>query len=232
MDYMEKRIVLVGVGHVFDISQQIKEIIEYVKPDIIALELDERRLKALLSRKFAKNVPLFYKLLGKMQENIAKKYNVETGSEMLAGFEKANEMNIPAVCIDMDAQSVFLRLWKNMPLRKKLSLIFGGFVGLFFSKNKVEKEVMLFEKNADKYLSHFERYFPQVKKILIDERNEFMASRLRMYLDEYDLIVAIVGEGHTLGLENILQEYASLLTIHLTDIREGKWRELLQTNPI
>ncbi|OYT60284.1 hypothetical protein B6U81_04950, partial [Thermoplasmatales archaeon ex4484_30] len=104
---------------------------------------------------------------------------------------------------------------------KKLSLIFGGFVGLFFSKNKVEKEVM-----------HFERYFPQVKKILIDERNEFMASRLRMYLDEYDLIVAIVGEGHILGLENILQEYASLLTIHLTDIREGKWRELLQTNPI
>ncbi|RLF45720.1 MAG: hypothetical protein DRN29_06195 [Thermoplasmata archaeon] len=91
---------------------------------------------------------------------------------------------------------------------------------------------MLFEKNADKYLSHFERYFPQVKKILIDERNEFMASRLRMYLDKYDLIVAIVGEGHILGLENILQEYASLLTIHLTDIREGKWRELLQTNPI
>lgn len=229
---MGKRIILVGVGHVFDISKQVKEIIEYIRPDVIALELDERRLHALLSHKFKGDLPLFYKLLGKIQENIAKKYGVKTGSEMMAGIEKGKEMNIPVVCIDMDAQHVFLELWKHMPLRKKLSLMFGGFISLFFSKNKVEKEVQLFEKNADEYLSYFEKYFPHIKKILIDERNEFMASHLRRYLNEYDTIIAVVGEGHIPGMEKILEEYAPII-IHLTDIKEEKWKEkLLQTNPI
>ncbi|KAA0002578.1 MAG: hypothetical protein FE048_03500 [Thermoplasmata archaeon] len=230
---MEKRVILIGVGHVFDISQQIKDIIEYVKPDIIALELDDKRMQALLSPKFEKDVPLFYKLLGKVQENIAKKYGVKTGSEMMAGIQKARELGIPTICIDMDAQSVFVKLWKYMPLRKKISLIFGGFATLLFSKNRVEKEVELFEKNADEYLFHFEKYFPNVKKILIDERNEYMASRLKVYLEEYPTIIAIVGEGHILGLKNMLQEHASLTLIHLTDLREGKWKEkILQTNPI
>ena len=141
---MGKRVVLVGVGHVFDIAPQIKEVVEYVKPDIVTLELDKRRFHTLLFQESGKNVPFFYKLLGKMQENIAKKYGVETGSEMLAAVEKAEELDIPVECIDMDAQRVFLKLWKNMPLRKKVSLIIGGVTGLFLPKKKVQNPIYFF----------------------------------------------------------------------------------------
>ncbi len=225
MDHMGKRVVLVGVGHVFDIAPQIKEVVEYVKPDIITLELDKRRFHTILSQESGKNVPFFYKLLGKMQENIAKKYGVETGSEMLAAVEKAKELDISVECIDMDAQRVFLKLWKNMPLRKKVSLIIGGVTGLFLPKKKVEKEIKLFEENADEYLSHFEKYFPHIKKILIDERNMFMAQQLKKFLQHYSTIISIVGEGHMYGLEKILQEYVSVIVIHLSDLRDDKWEK-------
>lgn len=46
---MEKRIILIGVGHVFDISDQIETVIDRTNPDIAALELDKDRLSFLMN---------------------------------------------------------------------------------------------------------------------------------------------------------------------------------------
>jgi TraB family. len=49
------KLILVGVAHVLNIENRIIETIEKFSPDIIALELDERRYRALLEdRKMGK----------------------------------------------------------------------------------------------------------------------------------------------------------------------------------
>ena len=222
---MEKRIVLVGVGHVFDIAEQIKRVVEYVSPDVIALELDANRYCALRLKERGKNVPFLYKVMGKIQENIAKKYGVITGSEMLAAIEKAEELNIKVECIDMDAQHVFLKLLKDMPLRQKATLLLGGITSVFMPKKKVEKEIQLFEANTTHYMDTFEKHFPNIKKILIDNRNLFMADQLQKLLTIHHTILCIVGEGHIHGLEYILRDFASLVLIHLSELREEIWEE-------
>ncbi|HDM22972.1 MAG TPA: TraB family protein, partial [Methanomicrobia archaeon] len=100
---MEEKLVLVGVGHVFDISTQIKEVIDAVDPDAVALELDKNRLQFLLSPVKNKKSPNFlYFILSKIQEKIAKKYGVTTGSEMLSAAAMAKDKGIDILCIDKD----------------------------------------------------------------------------------------------------------------------------------
>lgn len=222
---MEKRIVLVGVGHVFDIAEQIKRVMECVSPDIIALELDTNRFRALRFQERGKNIPFLYKVMGKIQENIANKYGVTTGSEMLAAIEKAEELNITVECIDMDAQHVFRKLLRNIPLRKKATLLIGGITSVFIPKKNVEKEIQLFEANTNQYMNTFEKHFPSIKKILIDDRNSFMANQLQKLLADYHTILCIVGEGHIHGLEHMLRDVASLVIIHLSELREEKWEQ-------
>jgi len=233
---MEKRIILVGVGHVFDISKQIETLIDLTNPDIVALELDRERLSFLMNPDIRGNgkPPLFYRILAKMQEKIASKYGVSTGSEMTAAVKKARENNIGIVCIDKDVKHVLDRLWQSISLKRKILLLFGGLSSFFIGKKKVERELESFEDNPLSYLDQMDEYFPEFKKILIDDRNKFMYQKLVESLGIYDKIIAFVGEGHILGLENLLRKHPDILLdiIHLKDVRENNLTALFNGNPI
>jgi pheromone shutdown protein TraB len=228
--YMEKRIILVGVGHVFDISNQVNEIIDKINPDIVAIELDRNRLSFLMNPNIQRgHIPLFYRALANMQDRLANKYGVSTGSEMTAAVKKAEESNIWILCIDKDVQHVLGVLWKGITLRRKILFLFGIFSSLFISKKKVEHELQLFEENPLSYFDQMSEYFPEFKKILIDDRNEFMYQKLIKSLDTHDKVVAFVGEGHILGLENLLKKHTdvSFDIIHLKELRENNFNEII-----
>ena len=234
---MGKRIVLVGVGHVFDISKQIEKVIDVIKPDAVALELDENRLSFLLNPHVDKGRPsLMYYILAKTQERIAKKYGVITGSEMIAAVKKARNENIGVLCIDKDAHQVFRMLWQSIPFSKKILFLFGGFSSFFISKKKVDDELHSFEENPSSYFEQIGSYFPEFKEILIDDRNSFMCIKILEAVKIYDTIIAFVGEGHISGLKNLLKkdiDEENMIIIHLKNLREGNWIGLLpERNPI
>ena len=220
---------LVGVGHVFDISSQVEDIITRVQPDVIALELDRSRLQALLSPDGQRgDLPFFHSLLASLQERIAKKYGVATGSEMAAAARRAQDSAIGILCIDLDVRMVMTRLWRSIPLRKKLLFMVSGLTSLFISKKRVEEEIESFETEPETYLQEMRSTLPELYTILIDERNRHMAARLRQALDMYDSIVAFVGEGHTPGMEELLtDETLSLTVVHLSELRGDTWRDRL-----
>ncbi|MGC9307592.1 MAG: TraB/GumN family protein [Thermoplasmatota archaeon] len=235
MASVEKQVTLVGVGHVFDISSQVKDIIATVQPDVVALELDRNRLQALLTPGEKRgNLPFFHTLLASLQERIAKKYGVATGSEMKAAAQMAEENAIGILCIDMDVSVTMNRLWRDIPLRKKVLFMLSGISSLFISKKRVEAEIASFETGPQTYLQEMQSTFPELYTILIEKRNQYMTSRLMHAVDMYDRIVAFVGEGHISGMEDLLpDDEITVSVIHLSDLRTNQWKDkLLESTPV
>ncbi|MDD3493162.1 MAG: TraB/GumN family protein [Candidatus Thermoplasmatota archaeon] len=224
---MGKRVTLVGVGHVFDISGQVAGLIEYTSPDAIALELDRKRLQALLCPSRPRQQPFFYTLLATAQQRIAKKYGVTTGAEMKAALSAAQRRHIGVICIDMDVHLLFEKLWKRMSFKKKISLALGGLLSFGIRKKRVEAEVASFEADPVSYLEQLDAHFPEMASVFIDERNRFMAEQIEKALSIYEHLVVFVGEGHLSGLESLLKEKTSVTSIHLRQLREDSWCQQL-----
>lgn len=215
-------ITLIGVGHVFAISDNVKKLVIARRPDIVCLELDAARFNALMQKRAGAHdgraVPLQYRLLAYMQKRMAEQFGTEVGDEMLAGAAAAEELGSKLALVDMDASKVFTQLWKRMSFRERLTLFTGAFAGLFLSKKRVVEEIEKYESQEDQYIQVLSEGFPTFKEVLIDDRNKFMAERILALTGDFKTIVAVVGDGHIPGLVKLLGQ-SELEVIRLKDIR-------------
>jgi len=207
-------ITLIGTGHVFDLANAILRVLDEKNPDVICVELDKQRYNALMMKlsnpeaykSAGKKLPLLYKLLARFQDSMAKEYGVTAGDEMLTAINYAQSRQLPVEFIDMDAQYLFPRMLKAMPLPEKLKLMLTGFGGFFVSKKRVEKELSNFENDFDEYIEQIGEKFPTIKRVLIDDRNAYMTQRLVELNEQHERVVAVVGDGHVPGLSKLLSE--------------------------
>ena len=212
-------ITLIGVGHVFAISDQVKNLIRTKRPQVVCIELDPARFRALKSKVSTKNVPLQYRLLSYFQTRMAGKFGTEAGDEMLAAASAAAEVGAKVALIDVDAGAVLAMLWKKMSFREKLQLLGGAFTGLVVSKETVERELERYENNEAQYMEALGDGFPVLKTILIDDRNKHMAEKISALTTEYTEILAVVGDGHVPGIAQQLAE-KQVETIRLRELRK------------
>jgi pheromone shutdown protein TraB len=220
-------ITLIGTGHVFDLRNQILQVLDEKKPDIVCIELDEKRYAALLQRKNGntrtysnKNASFLYRLLGRFQDSIASQYGVQAGDEMLTSIQFAHDHQLPIAFIDVPADRMFARMLNEMRFTEKLRLIISAFGSIFVSKKQVDKEIDKIEVNLESYLDQVSDKFPTIKRVLIDERNEYMMQQLQDAAEDYNKIIAIVGDGHIPGLKGLLEkEDLSVETIRLKELR-------------
>jgi len=213
-------ITVIGVGHVFVISEQVRAMILSRQPEVVCLELDPARYSALMNRGSGRNgrVPVQYMLLAQIQKRIAGKFGTEAGAEMLAAASAAREVGAKLALIDMDATSVFANLWRAMSLREKLELFFGALVGLVSSKETVEMEVERYEDGETEYIEKLGEEFPTIKRILIDDRNRYMAARIVSIGAQHENVLAVVGDGHMQGLVEALGD-RKVETVRLKELR-------------
>ncbi len=215
-------ITLIGVGHVFAISENVKDMIRARRPEVVCLELDPARFRALQERASSVRAPIQYRLLAYVQKRLAGKYGGEAGDEMLAAAQAAGEVGAKIALIDMDATGVFALLWRKMSFKEKMNLFGGIFVGLFMTREKVEKEMEKYETHEEQYMEVLSEGFPAVKEILIDDRNKHMAKQISAILVEHKSIVVVVGDGHVPGLVEALKPM-DIETVRLKDLRrEGQ----------
>jgi pheromone shutdown-related protein TraB len=221
-------ITLIGTGHIFDLNSALQQIFEEKNPDVICVELDNQRYQALMNKKRnsniaqqpSKKIPFIYRLLARFQQSMAEQYGVNPGDEMLTAAEYAHTHQIPLELIDMNAQKLFIQMWKTMPIQEKIKLIISGFSGFFVSKKQVEKELQQFQESFDEYIEKIGTQFPTIKHVLIDKRNDHMVKRLTDLSTQYNQIIACLGDGHLPGISKLLknknQEYE---TIRLQELR-------------
>ncbi len=214
-------IVILGVGHVFKISEQVRDIVLSERPDAVCVELDPQRYQALVQPRGRSDAQAAYKLLAAFQRRLAQQYGGEVGSEMLAATKAAQEIGAAVLFIDLNAASMFRRLWHEMPFKEKLFLGASAFTSMFLTKERVEKELENFQENEEEYLASLEKQFPTLKRMLIDERNEIMANRIQEASQRYPKVLAVVGDGHVEGILKLLSK-EEVRVYRLKEIRGRK----------
>ncbi len=212
-------ITLIGVAHVFDISKSLENAIIKRNPSVVCVELDAARYHALYSRDRNREAPLVYKMLAGLQENIAKKYGSQVGSEMLTAIETAKMLNAKLAFIDMDSTNILSNFWRNMTFSEKMKFLLALFSSLFIRKKRIEKELKRFEENDEYYLESFGKEFPTAKKVLIDDRNIYMAKAITKISQEHEDIVAVIGDGHIEGIRRLLDPSSDVEIIRLSQLR-------------
>jgi len=214
-----KEVILIGTVHISKESvEEVREIIEKEKPDVVGVELCKGRFQALKNVKkwedtnildIIKQGKIFLflinLLLSNYQKRLGDKFGVKPGSEFIEAINVAEKENIKIALIDRDIQTTLKRAWYKMKLKEKLKLMFGVFLGFF----EEEEEEDIIEKLQDKdivneLLNELSKEIPSVKETLIDERDRYIA--LKILQSDAKKFVAVIGRGHMDGVIRSLKE--------------------------
>jgi pheromone shutdown protein TraB len=216
-------ITLVGVGHVFDLKNQVRSIILTRKPQVVCIELDRGRFEAMLEKGHTEDAPFSYRLLSLMQRFIARKYEVQLGEEMLTAARVSKEVGARLAFIDMDASVFYQRVTATMSFEEKVKMLAGALTGMFVRKKRIEKELKNYQQNEAEYLETFEKEFPSIKRVLVDERNEYMAKAIREVHNDYSDIVVVIGDGHVEGISRLIGDLNPEI-IRLKELRDEEFK--------
>lgn len=196
-----------GTSHVSEESiELIDEKIAEHDPEIIALELDVKRLEALLAGDERTDAPLFIKLVRYFQQKVGQKTGVMPGDEMLHAYHRCEQQDRDVALIDQDIRITLQRLNKirrKEKVKAAASLIFGLLLPGSFDLSEIPED-----EDIKYLLEETEQRFPGIYKVLVEERNFYMATALQKLQEEHPEkdIVAFVGAGHKEALRDILDE--------------------------
>jgi len=221
-------ITLLGVGHVFDIGGRVKEVIRDRMPNVVCVELDDYRYFALTHKEEQHGwEPPMHMLLAAFQRRIAKMYKVQVGSEMLAAVDAAKEVGARVAFIDMESNLVFKRIMEEMTFEEKVRFMVSLFLGFFVRKKDVERELERFQADmSTDVMTTFGKEFPSIKRVLIDERNQYMAAIIRELGKTHERIVVVIGDGHVKGIQALIKDNFKdrVEVIRLKEVREDTWK--------
>jgi len=78
------------------------------------------------------------------------------------------------------------------------------------------------DNNFDDMLKQFDANYPILKRIILDERNEYMARKLISLRKHHKNIFACVGDGHVRGISKILDsKNIDFETVKLKDLSDN-----------
>ena len=216
----DREIILIGTAHISQASKElVRETIEAETPDTVCVELDEGRLNSIKDPDRWKKMDLKQVIkkkqlatlianlvLGSYQKRMGAQTGVKPGSELKEAVEVAERQNSNLVLADRDIKITLKRTWACTPWYRKLNLLAGLFASIF-DKTEVSEEELAKIKEQDALSSMMQdlgKSFPEVKQVLIDERDQFLASKIKNAPGKK--IIAVVGAGHMRGIAQIIEQ--------------------------
>lgn len=220
-----KNLVIIGTSHIAKQSmKEVEKVIQDKKPDVIALELDKERLYALLNkdkidrkakwgdiRRIGIKGYMFARLAEWAENKLGGKVGVKPGDEMLKAVMIAKEHKIKVALVDqriditlknLNNEITWKEKWRFLVDIVKATLGFGEKIN--FDLNSVPDEKLI----EDMLLKVKDRY-PSLYKVLVTDRNKYMAAKLSKLMENFDLVVAVVGAGHVEGLVEEIKSLSS-----------------------
>lgn len=221
LEYENKEIILIATAHVSKESAElVKKIIEEERPDSVCVELDDDRYNSLQNPKAWENTDIVKVIkskrvgfllanlaLSSYQKKIAKKLNVTVGGEMIQGIESAKETGANLVLADRKIQTTFLRIWRKLSLGEKVKMLFSLIFSFGEHTEISEKDLqeLLQADMLESVLVDMRKQFPKIGEILINERDQYLASKIKESPGKK--IVAVLGGAHVPGVkEQIYQK--------------------------
>ncbi len=217
IEYEGRVFYLVGTAHVSRSSVELAEqTIRRYQPDTVAIELDEQRYSSLLNPERWRETDIFrviregksYLLMAQLalagfQKKLGNKLDVKPGEEMIAAANVAKEVDAEIALIDRSVKTTLKRAWSSAGLWS-MTKIFFSMIGALFTSEELDEEDIEKLKSTDALelmVEQFSDYLPGVKVALVDERDCYLAEKMRQAPGE--TVVAVVGAAHVPGIKRV-----------------------------
>jgi pheromone shutdown-related protein TraB len=224
LTFEDREITLIGTAHVSrESADLVVKVIEEEKPDTVCVELCESRYKAIKEKNRWQNTDLIKVirekksflllsnlLLTSFQKKIGQKLGIKPGEEMIRAMDAADSVGAHIHLADRDIRITLSRTWRLMGLWTKMKLL-AQLVTSMGEVDSIKEEDI--EKMKDKdvletLLSEIGETLPELRRILIDERDKYLTEKIRSAPGKR--IVAVVGAGHVPGIKRDWNEAIDL----------------------
>jgi pheromone shutdown-related protein TraB len=224
LSYDDKEITLIGTAHVsMESANLVGRVIEEERPDTVCVELCQSRYQSITQKNQWQNTDLlkaikekkaFLLLLNLMlayfQKKIGQKLGIKPGEEIRRAIKAAEAVGATIHLADRDIRITLSRTWRLMGLWTKIKL----FAQSVFSMGEVdsikEEDIENLKKGdvLETLLSEIGKSFPEIRRILIDERDQYLAHKIRTAPGRK--IVAVVGAGHVPGIQSYWEKQVDM----------------------
>ena len=211
----DREIILLGTAHVSQESaDMVAEVIREERPDTVCVELCDSRYKAMTQENRWKDTDLIkvirekkaFLLLSNLlfaafQKKIGKKWGIKPGEEMRRAVKVAEVTGAEVHLSDRDIRTTLSRTWRLMGLWTKIKLLTQLLtsVGEVDQIEKADIEKMKEKDVLETLLTEMGDTLPELRDVLIDERDQYLAAKIRTAPGRK--IVAVVGAGHVPGIQ-------------------------------
>jgi len=231
---IDENLRLIGTAHVSTASVElVREQIAEFKPDLVAVELCQSRLKSLKKPDELDNDDLLKiinegrSLMILLQSALAaqqRKMGLETGekpgAELLAAIEMAEEAEIEHALIDRDVIITLRRAWRKMGLREKWRVLDALLWDEEDDDEKIDLDDLLEDSDLlSEVMEEARQAAPNAGTVLIDERDAYLAGRIQQIRGK-GKVLAVVGAGHIKGIIEHLEKPPLESTSRLTELSQ------------
>jgi pheromone shutdown-related protein TraB len=217
------RVTLLGTAHVSRASaEKVKELLATQRYDTVAVELCPSRYNALLNPDDLSKMDLLKVVkegrvtlvmaslaLGAYQQRLADQFGIEPGAEQREAIRIARESHLPLLLIDREISITLKRVAANLVWWKRFGL-FAGLLSGILSREEVSEAEIEHLKEGDILETTFAEFAEDRQDLylpLIDERDRYMAARLREEIEDkgHENLLVVVGAGHMNGIARYLE---------------------------
>jgi pheromone shutdown protein TraB len=214
------RVVFVPVIHTdLESVEHVRQAIRDIRPEAVAVELDHERYKLLTSpqsnaestvvRTTGDSAQDLMQQLAILEKSLGEMTGSNIGDEMLAAVEEGRAIGAKIALVDRPMQATIQAMMK-VPLNE----LYGMFNSLPDAAQDIEGggatdilEMLKKDGAISEIMKQFQTEFPGLTKVLINERDEYVAKALHFILnDTKGKIVAVLGAGHIEGVKIALEK--------------------------
>ncbi len=220
----DKDVYLVGTAHISKESvEDVRTTVEQVHPDAICVELCKARHQAMTQADNWRKMDIFkvirqrkaafllaQLIMSSFYRRLGEKLGVQPGAEMLEGIHLAEQTGATLVLADRDIDITLKRVWGYLGFWSKLMLATELMTSILLTE-KINADMIEQLKKQDQLeaiMAEFARHFPEIKRRLIDERDTYLAQKIRAAPGKS--IVAVIGAGHVEGIQSQIHREQSL----------------------
>jgi len=219
----EGTVTLLGTAHVSRASAaMVRQLLRDGDYDAVAVELCASRYQSLMDPEALARMDLFQVIrqgkapmvtaslaLGAYQQRLAEQFGIEPGAEMRAAVDEAQTRSLPVELIDREVGTTLRRIYRNVGWWRRFYLLSGLLTSVVVSEKVTEEEVEQLKEGdlLESTFAQFAERAPAIYRPLIEERDRYMAARLRQSLAQTPgrHLLAVVGAGHLAGIQRHLQ---------------------------
>ena len=209
MERVGSRLSLFGTVHVDPSSAAtVRDTIVGMKPEVVALELDEGRMMALENPKAqrGRGAGVSFLTMALLEKFAGQMTGSPPGTEMLEAARAAKAVGSRVEFIDLPITNTGAAL-RKLPRKEKAKLVVDALASLVvlpFSRINWSKVT----EDMDSQIGAFRKRYPVLSSILIDTREEHMINQLKRVMDSTTgQVLAVVGFGHRASLARALAGY-------------------------